>query len=115
MYGNYKKLSKGGINLLNYILLEIVLSILFIYMHTKIRHGVHMLQLEYYKNDRYKSWIKKNKKVVFSLRDVLLFIGTIVTLINIKANFLLFLSLNLCNFIFYLFSKLIAQSCLYYV
>lgn len=75
--------------MLNYILLEIVLSILFIYMHTKIRHGVHMLQLEYYKNDRYKSWIKKNKKVVFSLRDVLLFIGTIITLINIKVGLII--------------------------
>lgn len=75
--------------MLNYILLEIVLSILFIYMHTKIRHGVHMLQLEYYKNDRYKSWIKKNKKVVFSLRDVLLFIGTIVTLINTRVGLII--------------------------
>ena len=51
-------------------------------MHTKVRHGVHMLQLEYYKNDRYQNWIKKNKKVVFSFRDILMFIGTILILLN---------------------------------
>ena len=32
-------------------------------MYTKVRHGVHMLQLEYYKNYRYKNWINKNKKI----------------------------------------------------
>lgn len=72
--------------MLNYILLEILLLILYIYMHTKIRHGVHMLQLEYYKNNRYMTWINKNKKVVFSLRDVLMFIGTIIMIINIRTG-----------------------------
>lgn len=73
----------------NYILLEILLLILYIYMFTKTRHGIHMLQLEYYKNDRYINWIKKNKKVVFSLRDILMFIGTIVLLINIKIGLII--------------------------
>lgn len=45
-----------------------------------------MLQLEYYKNDRYTNWIKKNKKVVFSLRDILMFIGTIITILNMRAG-----------------------------
>ena len=73
----------------NYILLEILLVLLYIYMHTKVRHGVHMLQLEYYKNDRYKKWINKNHKVVYSLRDVLMFIGTIITILNIRVGLII--------------------------
>ena len=72
--------------MVNYILLEVVLILLYIYMHTKIRHGVHMCQLEYYKNDRYKNWINKNKKVVFSLRDILMFIGTTITILNLRVG-----------------------------
>ena len=72
--------------MINYILLEILLVLLYIYMHTKVRHGVHMLQLEYYKNDRYTNWIDKNKKVVFSLRDILMFIGTTITILNLKIG-----------------------------
>lgn len=72
--------------MLNYILLEILLILLYIYMHTKIKHGVHMLQLEYYKNDRYINWINKNKKTVFSFRDILMFIGTIIIVINKKIG-----------------------------
>ena len=75
--------------MINYILLEILLILLYIYMHTKIRHGVHMMQLEYYKNDRYKNWINKNKKVVFSLRDVLMFIGSIIIIINIRSGLII--------------------------
>lgn len=70
--------------MINYILLEILLFLLYIYMHTKIRHGIHMLQLEYYKNDRYKSWINKNKKTVFSFRDILMFVGTIIVVVNAR-------------------------------
>ena len=73
----------------NYILLEILLVILYIYMHTKVRHGVHMMQLEYYKNDRYKNWINKNKKVVFSFRDILMFIGTIITIVNLRTGLII--------------------------
>lgn len=75
--------------MINYILLEILLSLLYIYMHTKVRHGVHMLQLEYYKNERYINWIKKNKKVVFSLRDILMFIGTTITILNIRIGLII--------------------------
>lgn len=75
--------------MINYILLEILLVLLYIYMHTKVRHGVHMLQLEYYKNDRYTNWINKNKKTVFSLRDVLMFIGTIITILNLRVGLII--------------------------
>jgi len=75
--------------LIDYILLEILLILLYIYMYTKIRHGVHMLQLEYYKNDRYKNWINKNKKIVFSLRDALIFIGTTITIINLRVGLII--------------------------
>ncbi len=73
----------------NYILLEILLVLLCIYVHTKVRNGVHMLQLEYYKNDRYCNWIRKNKKIAFSLRDILMFVGTIVILINLRVGLII--------------------------
>lgn len=75
--------------MLNYILLEILLVLLYIYMHTKIRHGVHMLQLEYYKNDRYLNWINKNKKTVFSFRDILMFVGTIIVIANMRTGLII--------------------------
>lgn len=75
--------------MINLILLEVVLILLYIYMHTKVRHGVHMLQLEYYKNDRYNTWINKNKKVVFSLRDILMFVGTIITILNLRVGLII--------------------------
>ena len=81
--------------MINYILLEILLVLLYIYMHTKIRHGVHMLQLEYYKNDRYINWIKKNKKVVFSFRDILMFIGTIITILNLGVGLIISILITL--------------------
>ena len=75
--------------MINYILLEVLLILLYIYMHTKVRHGVHMMQLEYYKNDRYKNWINKNKKVVFSLRDILMFIGTTIIILNMRIGLII--------------------------
>lgn len=75
--------------MINYILLEIVLILLYIYMHTKVRHGVHMLQLEYYKNERYTNWINKNKKIVFSLRDILMFAGTAITILNLRMGLII--------------------------
>lgn len=75
--------------MINYIFLEILLILLYIYMHTKVRHGVHMMQLEYYKNDRYKNWINKNKKVVFSFRDILMFVGTIITIVNLRIGLII--------------------------
>lgn len=81
--------------MINYILLEILLVLLYIYMHTKVRHGVHMLQLEYYKNDRYINWINKNKKVVFSSRDILMFIGTIITILNLRVGLIISILITL--------------------
>ena len=81
--------------MINYILLEVLLILLYIYMHTKVRHGVHMMQLEYYKNDRYKNWINKNKKVVFSLRDILMFIGTTIIILNMRIGLILSIFITL--------------------
>ena len=75
--------------MINYILLETLLILIYIYMHTKVRHGVHMLQLEYYKNDRYSKWISKNQNVVFSFRDILMFIGTIITILNLRVGLII--------------------------
>lgn len=89
--------------MINYILLNISLLILFLYVFQKIKHGLHMLQLEYYKNDRYFTWMKKNKSKVFSIRDLLLLIPvaliivnpTIALIINIIVAVLLYLSRNI--------------------
>ena len=42
------------------ILLNICLILFAIYFYKKIRHGLHILQLENYYNDRYAVWLKKN-------------------------------------------------------
>ena len=54
-----------------------------------------MLQLEYYQNDRYQNWIKENKKVAFSLRDILMFIGTVLVMINLKVGLSIMIAIGL--------------------
>ena len=40
----------------NYLLLNISLFLFVVYFYKKIRHGLHILQLENYYNDRYAFW-----------------------------------------------------------
>lgn len=67
---------------MNYILINVFLVLIFNYYITKIKHGFHMLQLESYKNERYRGWIKKNKDQTFKKRDFILFLPIILLFIN---------------------------------
>lgn len=67
---------------MDYILINIFLIIIFAYYLKKMKHGFHMLQLESYKNERYKGWINKNKNQIFKKRELLLFVPLILILIN---------------------------------
>lgn len=67
---------------MNYILMNVFLMILFSYYMTKVRHGFHMLQLESYKNERYRGWMKKNKNQIFKKRELLLFLPIFLLFIN---------------------------------
>lgn len=48
------------------IILRNIFYLLFaIYFYKKTKHGLHMLQLESYKNERYARWMKQNKKSLY--------------------------------------------------
>ena len=67
---------------MDYILINIFLIIIFVYYLKKMKHGFHMLQLESYKNERYKGWINKNKNQILKKRELLLFLPLILIFIN---------------------------------
>ena len=65
------------------VLLNISLVLFIIYFIKKNRHGLHILQLESYYNDRYFGWIKKNLSKAFNIKHiVLLILPLVVLLIN---------------------------------
>ena len=72
--------------MINYILLNVLVVLIYVYYYYKLKHGIHMLQLESYFNDRYKIWMNKNKKEKITLRDFLLIIPIAVTGFNILAG-----------------------------
>lgn len=55
--------------MLNKILINSFLILLFIYLNRKIRNGFHILQLEHYKPKAYYNWIKNHLKKVFSIQE----------------------------------------------
>ena len=67
---------------MNYILINIFLIILYVYYLHKIKHGFHILQLESYKNERYKRWINENKNLIIKRRELLLIVPSILIYIN---------------------------------
>lgn len=78
--------------MLNILLYNMALLTFIIYFYKKTRHGLHMLQLESYKNERYRKWVKINKTIdikeiiLLLLVNILIYIGfeTIgIILINI--------------------------------
>ena len=73
-------------------LLNFNFFMLFIIAYRKIRHGLHILQLENYYNDRYLKWMKDNFKNIFKIKEIIL-LGIIVAISFIKLN--LGLTLNL--------------------
>lgn len=65
------------------ILLNICLILFAIYFYKKIRHGLHILQLENYYNDRYAVWLKKNINIVLNVKAIgMLIIPIVLILIN---------------------------------
>lgn len=68
-------------------LLNFNLLLFLIFAYKKIRHGLHILQLENYYNDRYLVWMKKNIKTVFDIRVIgLLVISAIINFIDLKTG-----------------------------
>ena len=65
-----------------------------IYFYIKTKNGLHMLQLESYKNERYFKWIKNNLKKVINLKEVFL-IALCAILIFINKEFLGLVLLNI--------------------
>ena len=68
-------------------LLTLWIAIYGIYFYIKTKNGLHMLQLESYKNERYFKWIKNNFKKVINLKEVFLIILCLI-LIFINKEFL---------------------------
>ncbi len=77
--------------MIDIILLEISLLFMFCYFLAKLRHGFHMLQLEYNMTKRYREWKKKNKKGLIKLRDCLLILATVLMLVNLRLGLVLLL------------------------
>ncbi len=67
------------------VLLNITIFLFAIYFYKKIRHGLHILQLENYYNDRYAVWMKKNIKTVLNIKTIGMLIIPIV-LVAIKQS-----------------------------
>ena len=68
------------------VLLNITLIIMYMYFIYKIKHSFHMFQLESYKNERYKTWMSKNRTQAIKFRDLLLIIPIIIIPFNILAG-----------------------------
>ena len=65
------------------ILLNLSIILFTVYFYKKIRHGLHILQLENYYNDRYAVWMKKNIKTVLNIKTIgMLAIPIILLAIN---------------------------------
>ncbi len=75
-----------------------------IYFYIKTKNGLHMLQLESYKNERYFKWIKNNLKKVINLKEVFL-IALCAILIFINKEFLGLVLLNITYIILLIFRK----------
>lgn len=64
------------------ILLEVSFILMIIYFLFKLRHGFHMFQLESYKPERYRTWMKTNKSDLINIRELLFLIPLIALFIN---------------------------------
>ena len=71
-------------------LLNFNFIIFILYFYKKIRHGLHILQLESYYDSRYFKWIKNNIKKVFKIKEiVLLIILVLITFLNLRLGIIL--------------------------
>lgn len=75
------------------IIYNLVFLLFIIYFSKKTRNGIHMLQLESYKNERYGKWIKNNKNKVWNKKEILFIFPIILYILrkNLYANILLIL------------------------
>lgn len=73
----------------NIITLEISQILMLFYFLFKLRHGLHMFQLESYKPERYRTWMQKNKKQKINIREVLLFIPLMILPMNPLVSFII--------------------------
>ena len=80
-----------------YILLILWIIIYGLYFYTKNQNGLHMLQLESYKNKRYIKWIKNNIKKISSYKEIFLIIICIIFFL-INKEFLGLILLNITYF-----------------
>ena len=83
------------------ILLNLSYLIILIYFLYKLKHGLHIYQLEYYKHNRYKLWRKKNPDAVIKIRDLSLLFSGLFLIINFRVGAIL----NLIFAIFLWFSR----------
>lgn len=74
------------------------------YFYKKIKNGLHMLQLESYKNERYYKWIKNNFSKVINIKEIILIIIPII-LILLKKEFVGIILLNIVYLILNIFNK----------
>lgn len=74
-----------------------------IYFYRKNRHGLHILQLENYYNDRYLAWMKNNIKTVFDIKAIGLLIIPLIVIYNFKID--LGIALNIVAYITLIFTS----------
>lgn len=68
-------------------LLNFNLLLFLIFAYKKVRHGLHILQLENYYNDRYLVWMQKNIRTVFNSKVLgLLIVSSIICFLNLKIG-----------------------------
>ena len=73
--------------MINYILLNLLLVLLYVYWLYKLKHAEHMFQLESYKPERYFKWAKNNKTIY--LKELLLLIPTVLVFFNKTVGLLI--------------------------
>lgn len=77
-----------------YIALANVSLLLFlVYFYKKVRHGLHILQLENYYNDRYATWMNQNIKLVFDIKVIGLMAIPIVLFLIGYSKFAFYLNI----------------------
>ena len=77
---NYMRINtECMIAILQYVLLQCLPFA--IYFYKKNRHGLHILQLENYYNDRYLAWMKNNIKTIFDIKTIGLLVIPVIVMI----------------------------------
>lgn len=73
------------------VLVNIVLLLFLVFFYQRTRHGLHILQLENYYNDRYAVWMKRYIKKVLNIKIIVLFLIPIILFLlkEIQAGLIL--------------------------